>query len=89
MARKIQIFELEGGGTVAIEVEAAPGEEERIAKGGMRPSDRPVARRANHQNTHPDRPDCRLCVRISGSGSVPAYRLLVDRATRPEKRLWR
>jgi hypothetical protein len=31
MPRKIQIFELEGGGKVAVEVEAAPGEEERIA----------------------------------------------------------
>lgn len=31
MARKIQIFELEEGGSVAVEVEVAPGEEERIA----------------------------------------------------------
>lgn len=31
MARKIQTFELEGGGTVAVEVEAMLGEEERIA----------------------------------------------------------
>ena len=31
MARKIQIFELKDGGKVAVEVETAPGEEERIA----------------------------------------------------------
>ncbi len=29
--RKVQVFDLEGGGKVAVEVEAAPGEEERIA----------------------------------------------------------
>lgn len=31
MVRKIQTFELARGGTVAVEVEAMPGEEERIA----------------------------------------------------------
>ena len=31
MSSKIQIFELKGGGQVAVEVETAPGEQERIA----------------------------------------------------------
>ena len=31
MARKIQVFKLEDGSEIAVEVQAAPGEEERIA----------------------------------------------------------
>ena len=31
MVRKIQTFQLEDGSSIAVEVEAAPGEEERIA----------------------------------------------------------